>query len=163
VFLVCVYFAGRILRRLKNARYAPAWASLMPVIGGKVVDDGGGAATSWLTGTHKGRLVCASMVPNRNRHPGETGFRFHYFEVALLETPGKSDWSVKERPISADKALEQRLQDAWALAVLDAIGPAEVVYDARQRTLKIVQEPGSAWVPSPAHFALQSEHPAAPR
>src|SRR5262245_29922515 len=111
VFLVGVYFAGRILSRLKNARYARAWAPLIPVIGGKVVDDGGGAATSWLTGTYMGRSVCASMVPNRNRYPGESGFRFHYFEVALLETPGKSDWFVKERSISADKALERRLQD----------------------------------------------------
>jgi hypothetical protein len=98
VFLVCVFAAGRVLSRVRNARCARAWEPLVPVIGGKVVDDGGGAATSWMTGTYKGRLVCASMVPNRNRYPGETGFRYNYFDVALLQTPGKSDWSLSAGP-----------------------------------------------------------------
>ena len=155
VFLACVFGAGVLLNRFKNARFARAWKPLQPVIDGKVVDDGGGAATSWLTGTYKGKQVRASMVPDRNVYSGETGFRFNYFDVALLETAGKSDWVLKEGPVSKDKALERRLRDAGAMAALDAIGPVEVVYSARQGTLTIIQEPGSAWVPPPAHFEAQ--------
>jgi hypothetical protein len=155
IFLVSVYAAGRALSRIKNARFARAWQPLVPVIGGKVIDDGGGAASSWLTGTYKGRSFAAQMVPGRNRYSGETGFRYNYFDVALLETPGKADWSLDGRPISRDKSLEQRLMNAGAMDVLTGIGSAEVRYDARQRTLTIVQEPGAAWVPPPAHFEAQ--------
>jgi hypothetical protein len=116
IFLVCAYAAGRVLSRARNARFARAWEPLRPVVGGNVVGDGGGTATGRLSGTYKGRSVRAPLVPNRNRYSGETGFRYHYFDVALLETRGKSDWSLRERRTSADKALEQRLYDAGAMA-----------------------------------------------
>jgi hypothetical protein len=155
IFLVCVFAAGLVLNRVKNARFRRVWGPLIPVIGGRVVEDGGGAATSWLTGTYKGWQVSASMVPNRNRYPGETGFRYNYFDVALLETPGRSNWSLNDRPVSPDKALEQRLREASAMAVLDGTGPAEVIFDSKQRTLTFVQEMGPGWVPSPAQFVMQ--------
>jgi hypothetical protein len=155
VFLICVYFAGRILSRFKNARYARVWEPLRPIIDGVVVDDGGGAATSCLTGTYKGRGVRASMVPGRNRYPDETGFRYNYFDAALLEVPGKSDWTLKDSPHSKDKSLEQRLRDSPAVAILKAVGPAEVIYDSRQQKLTIIQEPGSGWIPSAAQFEIQ--------
>jgi hypothetical protein len=95
------------------------------------------------------------MCPNRNRYANETGFRYNYFDVALIETPGKSDWSLNGQPISKDKALEKRLQDAGAIEILAAIGSAEVVYNARQRSLMIIQEPGASWIPPRAHFEAQ--------
>jgi hypothetical protein len=47
------------------------------------------------------------------------------------------------------------LHNASAVAIVAAIGPAEVVYDARQQKLTLIQEAGSGWVPSPAHFEVQ--------
>jgi hypothetical protein len=155
IFLVCVFAAGLVLNRVKNARFARTWEPLRTLIGGTVVNDGGGAATSWLTGTYKGRSVCATISPGRNRYPDETGFRYNYFDVALLETPGKSGWRLRERPIAEDKALEQRLRDAGAMATLATIGRAEAIYDERQRKLMIVQEAGSEKVPRPEHFEAQ--------
>lgn len=155
VFLVCVFAAGLLLRRVKNARFARAWRPLVPVIGGTVVADGGGSASSSLTGRYRGRAVCATMAPQRNRYHDETAFRFNYFDLALLETPGKADWHLKSRPRSPDSALAQRLHDAGAMAILASIGPAEVAYNARRRTLTLVQEPGPEWVPSPPRFEAQ--------
>lgn len=61
-FLVCVYLAGLVLSRFKNARFTRAWQPLVPLISGKVVSDEGGAAISWLVGVYRGQQVCASMV-----------------------------------------------------------------------------------------------------
>jgi hypothetical protein len=157
VFLVCVCFAGRVLSRFKNARYTSAWQPLIPVIAGKVVDDGGGAATSWVVGTYKGRAVAASMTPDRNRFTGESGFRYNYFDVALTDVAGRADWSLKGRPVAADAGLQQRLADAQAMSVLEAIGRSEAVYDSRERSLKIIQETGPGWTPSRAQFEQQLE------
>jgi hypothetical protein len=78
-FLIAVFAAGFVISRFKNRRFTAAWAPLVPIIGGKVVDDGGGAATSWLTGTFQGRSVHAVMIPNRRDPPGGQG---RYLTVA---------------------------------------------------------------------------------
>lgn len=156
VFLVFVFLLGFAINKFKNARFVRAWEPLRPVVGGgKVVEDGGGAATSWLAGTYKGRTVCAEMIPGRNRYSGETGFRYNHFAVALIDAPGKSDWSVNTHPVSRDKALEQRLSEAGVMAILAQIGQAEVTYDTRQRKLTIIQEPGASWIPPREHFEKQ--------
>ena len=155
VFLVCVYAAGCALSRVRNQRFARAWAPLVPVINGKITQDGGGAATSWLTGTWSGRQVCATMVPNRNRYSGETGFRFNYFDVTLLDVPGKLDWSLDQQLVSTDDLLRRRLRDAGVATILTRLGTAEVTYSAKRQTLTIIQESGSKWVPSVDHFRAQ--------
>ena len=64
-FLVLVFGAGVVLNKWKNARFRQAWAPLVPIINGKVEDDGGGAASSWLAGTYQGQPVYARMTPAR--------------------------------------------------------------------------------------------------
>ena len=55
VFLAVAFGIGFLVNKVKNAKFARAWAPLRPVIeGSAVVEDGGGAATSWLTGTYQG-------------------------------------------------------------------------------------------------------------
>lgn len=68
IFLVVVFALGFLISRFKNARFEKEWQPLVPLINGKVVNDGGGAATSWLTGTYQGKSVYASMIPKRNRY-----------------------------------------------------------------------------------------------
>ena len=92
-FLIGVFVLGWLISRFKNRRFAGAWQPLVRIIGGTVVEDGGGAATSWLTGTFEGRQVHASMTPNRNRS-NESGLRYHHFEATLQNVPGRVDWQV---------------------------------------------------------------------
>src|SRR5689334_20548661 len=80
-FLILCFVLGKAIATLKNARFTKAWAPLVPVIQGTVVHDGGGASTSWLTGTWQGRKVQASMTPGRNRYSGESGSRYNEFGV----------------------------------------------------------------------------------
>src|SRR5689334_22524567 len=93
-FMVGVFTLGWLINRFKNRRFTVAWRPLVPVIGGRVVEDGGGAATSWLTGTFEGRRVYGSMIPDRNQGT-ESGLKYHYFEAALQDVPGRVDWRVE--------------------------------------------------------------------
>lgn len=146
-FMIFVFAFGYAINRFKNARFARAWRPLQPIIEGKVVEDGGGAATSWLTGRYKSRRVRASMTPDRNRHAGETGSYYNDFDVTLLDVEGAVNWKLPGK-----KPLEQQLLAAGAAAVLHGIGEAEAEFDAKQGTLIIVQEMGEGGLPSPEHF-----------
>lgn len=150
--LVCVFAAGILLARFKNARHARALRPLAPVISGTIVHDGGGAATSWLTGTYRGRRVRASMTPGRNRYHDEASHRFHYFDVVLLDAPGAVSWTLPPR---SETTLDHRLRQAGASDVLGSLGRAEAAFDAKLRTLTLIQEPGASWVPPPGHFEAQ--------
>lgn len=93
VFLVFIFVFGYSISKFKNTRLASAWGPLAGLINGQVTGDGGGAATSWLSGTYRGRPVVAALSPNLNQHD-EGGAKYNYFEVALTELPGRHDWSV---------------------------------------------------------------------
>lgn len=72
IFLIFVFAAGFLLNRFKNRRFHQAWLPLVPLLNGKIIDDGGGAATSWLSGTYRGQPVRAAMIPNRTYSNGST-------------------------------------------------------------------------------------------
>ena len=97
-FLILVFAAGLVLNKFKNGRFTRAWGPLVPIINGTVIQDGGGAATSWLTGTYRRRKVRASMVPNRNRYSGESGHTYNYFDIEIQDVPGGQGWSVVSDP-----------------------------------------------------------------
>jgi hypothetical protein len=143
-FLACVLGAGWLLSRWKNSRYEKAWRPLIPVIDGVVSGDGGGAATSWLTGTYKGRRVRASMVPGRNRHREESGIRYNYFDVALLDVGAGRDWRMEEGEGQAE-GLRAKL------------GNPRVEYIARTRSLVLSEDAGAGWIPSPERFREELE------
>ena len=147
---------GKVIASFKNARFAQAWTPLVPIIQGTVVHDGGGAATSWLVGTWKGRKVQALMSPDRNRYSGESGFRFHEFGVELLDVPGGQDWRIEDARITmADPSLRQRLEASGILLLLQAFGNPTVSYSRSQKKISYLEDAGSRWTPTPEHFQAE--------
>lgn len=163
-FLVLVFALGFIINRFKNRRFARAWAPLVPVINGTITHDGGGATTSWLTGTWQGRRVRASMTPDRNRYSGETGSRYNSYEIAVLDVAGGKDWSIECKTLvlgfgkegwhieTPDEALAERLRAAGAIALVERLGMPTVRYSAREKALLFEEDAGPVWVPAPARF-----------
>lgn len=168
-FLVLVFAIGFLINKFKNRRFARAWAPLVPMINGTITHDGGGAATSWLTGTWRGRRVSASMTPDRNMYSGESGSRYNSFEIAVLDLAGGQDWSIEHKtPIlgfgqegwhieTADRALAERLRAAGAIALVERLGMPTLRYTARGRTLLFSEDAGPVWVPAPARFQEELE------
>jgi hypothetical protein len=155
--------AGILLSRFKNARFTKAWAPLVPVIQGKVTGDGGGAATSWLSGTYKGLEMRASMTPNVAKVTGSP-HRANRFEIVLLGARGREDWSVEWeggvpglvtagwRIHKASPGLAERLQ-AWG--VVDSIarlGGPGVEYRARDGALWLREDVAPLWIPPTERF-----------
>jgi hypothetical protein len=169
VFMVFVFALGFLVNRFKNSGFRKAWAPLIPMIQGKVVEDGGGAATSWLSGTYRGRKVVASMTPSRNRYSGESGSRYNYFDVALLDVPGGQDWQIEYktailgfgqtgwRVLTKDKALEDRLNASGILITIPNFRPDEVLYRARERKLLFAEDVTPQWIPTPERFQQELE------
>lgn len=146
IFLVVIFITGYFLYKFKNARLTNAWGPLVGLVNGQVVGDGGGGATSWLTGAYKGRRVQASMIPNRNMYSSlgsdSTGGRYHHFDVALAETPGKQDWQLEY-----NRAILGVVQTGWRVKAKD---PA---LEAALSAAGLLSLPGSLGEP-PAHFQL---------
>jgi hypothetical protein len=169
IFLVFVFGFGFLLNRFKNRRFTQAWRPLVPLINGKIIEDGGGAATSWLSGTYRGQLVRAAMVPNRNRYSGESGHRYNHFEIALLEVPGRQDWRIEYKtPIlgfgktgwqieTDDAALRDRLLASGVIDEIARMGPEEIRYQARAKTLLFSEDVTPLWVPASARFQEELE------
>lgn len=168
IFLVFVFLLGMVINRFKNARFRKAWAPLIPMIQGKVVEDGGGAATSWLAGTYRGKRVVASMVPDRNRYD-DGGHRYNYFEVALLDVSGQQDWTIEYqtavlgfgqtgwRVVTKDKALEDRLTASGLLFTMPNFGSDGVRYRSRERKLLFTEDVTPRWIPTPERFQQELE------
>ena len=166
VFLMLAYGVGVLLSRFKNARFRKAWAPLQALIDGKVVDDGGGAATSWLTGTYQGYQVRARMSPQRNL--GVAGRRFNDFAVALAQVKGEQDWTFAGRPspepgkspwrVTADTtAVAQRLERAVIENMLPGLGYPKVSFRQQSGLLEYQVDVTPALVPTPELFARTLE------
>lgn len=173
-FMIGVFTLGWLINRFKNRRFTAAWRPLVPVIGGRVVEDGGGAATSWLTGTFEGRRVYGSMTPDRNRGT-ESGLKYHYFEAALQDVPGHVDWRVEYaagmlgfgqaswRVQAGDPAVAERLRSAGVIDLIRPLAEARAVppalptvrYSRSARTLVYAEDAGTAWIPTPDRFREQ--------
>jgi hypothetical protein len=169
IFLVFIFLAGMVINRFKNAGFQKAWAPLIPMIQGKVVEDGGGAATSWLAGTYRGKRVRATMIPNRNRYSGESGSRYNHFDVALLDVPGQQDWKIEHqtailgfgqtgwRIVTKDKALEDRLNASGILHAISRFGAPEITYSARGGELQYSDDVTPLKAPPPERLQDQLE------
>ena len=169
IFLIFVFALGFLINRFKNRRFTQTWRTLVPLINGKVIEDGGGAATSWLTGTYRGQPVRAAMVPNRNRYSGESGHYYNHFEVALLEVPGRQDWSIEYKTKilgfgqtgwqidTEDAALRDRLIGSGVIDEIARMGPEEIRYQARAKTLLYSEDVTPLWVPAPGRFQEELE------
>jgi hypothetical protein len=173
-FLIGIFLLGWLINKFKNRRFTGAWQPLVPIIGGKVVEDGGGAATSWLTGTFEGRQVHASMTPNRNRS-SESGLTYHHFEATLLNVPGRVDWQVEYKAgmlgfgkeswqvRADDPVVADRLQQAGVVDLIKPLAEARAIppwlptikYSYRTSTVSYSEDAGTSWTPSPARFREQ--------
>lgn len=163
VFLVCALIIGRFLSSIKNRRFTRAWSPLIPLIQGKVSDDGGGAATSWLNGSYRGQRIVASMIPGRNRYL-ENGETYNYFDVALLDLPGKHDWRIeyKTKVIglgstgwqidTKNQLLKDRLEMAGVPARLQSLGSPTLDYSTSRRLLLYSEDVTPRWLPTPERF-----------
>lgn len=175
-FLIVVFVLGFAINRFKNRRFVAAWRPLVPIIDGKVIADGGGAATSWLAGSHDGRAVRASMTPNRNRYSNESGETYNHFDVSLADVPGRSDWQVAWKGggrfglgreswhvESDDPLMAERLQRAGVLEMIRPLAEARAVppgipsvcYRKSSSTLTYSEDAGSTWIPAPERFREQ--------
>lgn len=162
-FLIGVYVVGRFLNNWKNRRFNVAWAPLIPLINGTVQNDGGGAATSWLTGTYRGKQVQASMVPDRNLYQEGNG-RYNYFDTALRGVAGQQNWQIIYRtPVlgigtsgwcieGEDEALNSRLQAANIITEIAHLGNPTIAYTARDHTLRYSDDITPLWAPSSERF-----------
>ena len=170
IFIVVVSIAGYFLYKFQNARLTHAWGPLVGLVNGKVVGDGGGAASSWLSGTYQGRPVVAKLAPNLNQHE-DGGSKYNYFDVALTETPGGHDWAVDYahgvlglgrtggRVVTKDPTLQAALE---AAKVIDLIAPfgqppghfvmPTVEYNRREASLRYRADISPAVTPSPEQF-----------
>ena len=169
IFLIFVFAAGFLLNRFKNRRFHQAWSPLAPLLNGKITDDGGGAATSWLSGTYRGQPVRAAMIPHRNQYSGESGSYYNHFEVALLEVPGRQNWSIEHKtPIlgfgqtgwqidTDDAALRDRLRASGVINEIARFGSPEIQYQARAKTLLYSEDVTPLWVPAPGRFQEELE------
>ena len=175
-FLIVVFAVGFALNRFKNRRFHAAWRPLVPIVDGKVVEDGGGAASSWLTGTFQGRHVQAGMTPNQNAGANAT-LRYNYFDIAFESVQGECDWRVEYRLavfgiggdgwriVADDTALAERLRRAGVLDIVDTMragahaappmAPAVLEYRERSGTLTYREDTGTEWAPSPDRFRNQ--------
>lgn len=158
---------GRAVGRFRNRRFAQAWRPLMGTLdGAKVVaDGGGGAASSWLTGTYRGTDVFASMTPDvRHAGPLHSPGHENRFETGVRGLAGAHDWSVRWTTAtlgigttgwhvaSGDRELAARLEHAGVRALVAPLGRGEIRYGARPATLVLHQDVRPLLAPPPERF-----------
>lgn len=166
-FLTFAYGVGRLLSAVQNARFTQAWAPLIPIISGTILNDSSHATSSRLTGTYGGRSVEAEMTPGRNMSAVsgvETDRRrYNEFEIRVLGVSGGQDWHVFfTRPllglgkagwsISADGALGEKLESLGVLGTIERMGGAAFRYRAQQSTLEYRVDVTPRWAPTPERF-----------
>ena len=167
VALPVLYGIGRIVGRVKNGRFERAWRPLLATIDGAevVADRGGGAASSWLTGTYRGAAVFAHMTPDV-RHGGQihTVGLENRWEAGVRDLPGARDWSVRWSDSvlgigttgwtvrADDAALAAGLERAGVREIAAPLGRGTIEYRARPATLVLHQDIRPLRVPAPARF-----------
>jgi hypothetical protein len=153
-FLAFIFTLGYAISRVKNAAMSRAWTPLRTLIdgGGTISGDGGGGATSYLSGTYRGRRVRASMSPDVAKYSGDGGHHANWFTVTLLDVPGRDSFRITTAPSlphfwrrewrvdAADVALREALAATSALARVSAFGEVEVSYDRSSRTLRFEED-----------------------
>lgn len=93
--------------------------------------------------------------------PGRAAPRYNYFEIALLEVPGRQNWSIEYKtPIlgfgqtgwqidTDDAALRDRLLVYGVIDEIARMRPEEISYQARAKTLLFSEDVTPRWVPTP--------------
>ena len=158
IFLVVVFAIGILVNRIKNARFALTWGPLIPLINGKVEENGGGAASSWLTGTYGGHKVYAQMIPGRKLSEGSQPF--NDFAMGVREVPGHDDWKFEFRGhgsppwqvTAGSTAIAQRLERVNISEHLPGLGYPKISYRKSTGQLEYQVDITPAKVPTPEQF-----------
>lgn len=172
VALPVFWAVGRLAGRVRNARFARAWAPLVPVVDGTLAFDRTGSSSS-LTGRYRGAGVHATMAlgvtsdwgRGRTVIDGDVGPRGNAFLLTLRGVAGRGDWSViypDRVPLlgsdayavrADDPALVARLERAGVVALAERLEPALWIrYAAAAGTLTLREEVQPRWVPRPERF-----------
>ena len=170
VLLPVLYFIGKLLNKFKNSRFEKAWRPIESVLDGAEVvpDQGGGGASSWLTGTYRGVPVFAQMTPNVGKG-GSLDTRGHEnrWDTGVRDLAGANDWSVIFREAllgfgttgwtidSDDAALTERLEHAGLREIAARVGRGEFRYRVEPATLVLHQDIRPLWVPLPDRFRTE--------
>lgn len=163
IFLVVVFAAGWVLYRIRNAALAREWAPFRPLIqDARIVGDGGGAATSWLTGTYRGRRITASISPNVSANTDTTSGHYrNVFSLALDDVPGARDWRLDHAPWSSgtqwqvvanDGTLRNALAASPAMSIVSRLGAGDVGFSRSTRTLRFSEDVRPLKAPPPQRF-----------
>lgn len=163
VFVYLAYQAGKVLNRVKHAKFTRVWQPLLLIIGGTVHEDpGGGGATSWLVGTYKGRTIHARMAPDVGTQVGiDTVSKENRFAVGVANLPGAQHWRMSYemsvvppgpsawRIHTDDAGLEDRLRRAGVIELVSPFGQPSVAYNTHEKSLFLEQDIRPHWVPPP--------------
>lgn len=165
-FLVFIFTMGYGIYRVKNAMLTREWTPLRPLIdgGGTIAGDGGGGATSWLSGKYRGRRIQASMSPGVSKYSGESGHYANRFTVAVLDVSGAENFRITDAPSlprfwqsewradAKNEVLRQALEAAGVVPRVSAFGEVEVSYNRSTRMLELVEDVSPLKVPPRERF-----------
>ena len=172
VALPVFWAVGRLVARVRNARFARAWAPLLPLVDGTLGFDTTGSSSA-LTGRYRGAGVQATMAPKvppdwglgRTVLGAHVGVHRNGFLLTLRGIAGHSDWWVTypdRVPLlgsdayavhADDPALVARLERAGVVALAERLEPALWIrYSAAAATLTLREDVEPRWVPRPERF-----------
>ena len=177
VALPLFWAVGRLAARVQHARFARAWAPLVPLVDDGTLHVDTTGSSSSLTGRYRGAGVHATMAlkvtPDWGRRrevlPNDVGVPRNGFLVALGGVAGGGDWWVTypdratrlARALGTDAyavraddpALVARLEGAGVVALAARLAPALWLrYSAAAGTLTLREEVQPRWVPRPERF-----------
>ncbi|MGV3708850.1 MAG: hypothetical protein ACO1Q7_08410 [Gemmatimonas sp.] len=166
VFLVIVFVLGFLLNRFKNRRFRNAWmplASLLTDV--RITEDGGGAATSWLSGKFHGRLVHASMSPDVAQHSFTTN-KGNHFSIIVPDVVAGESWFAEYAPATPllrkqgwtitteSRATHDAIERSEILPLVQSLGYGSLRYNAGRRQLVWQELIEPLWVLPPAQFTV---------
>ncbi len=162
ILILVSIIIGKIVQGLNKSRNARAIAALAPLIQGEVE---GNDHSAWISGNFRGRLVRATMTPDRNiSNSSDYSIKINSFELSMLHLSGAHSWEIayhgilrkKWKITTLDGAFKERLRGSGLLAELERIGNRPSLgYNAREAVLWYHEDIRPRLVPTPERFQAQ--------
>jgi hypothetical protein len=163
-FLALIFAAAKVLAAFSNARFKKAFAPLLPLVAGRMENDG---LRGQLFGTYEGRSIALEVITGaRNRmfagHPNQ---KRNLMKIQVEGPASGPDWRfhdgelrILENNPDREASILAELTRAGALELLRMI-PSEVLvrYSSNQKLLTSEQDIAPALAPTSRHFLLHLE------
>jgi hypothetical protein len=165
-----VILVMKLISRVADRVTARAYTPLAQAVGGHVDPRG-----PWIVMTHRGWQLRAALDPQTNIGMGESSRSIKTFWVQVLDVPGRTDWEVNyfvtgvlgggvpELALaSRDHMLTSRLTGS-GVAQIVAAGSSPTTYyrpahyEARGRTMKLVDDVSQHGLPTPDYLLRSAE------